>query len=117
MGNSLRSERYAMTFAEVLENHSHLATAGPGTLLFLKSRGMTQSSAHLQICLSRSRNTVYLNVPESSESCLQKNSFGWQRRYHLHSLLYILFLPSSGFISIRGKIPFILLEGCRTSLC
>lgn len=116
MGNSLRFERYTMAFAEVLENHSHLTTAGPGTLLFPKSGEMTQSSVHLQIHLSHSRDTVYLNVPESSENCLQKNSSRWQRRSHLHSSLHVLFLPSSGFILIRGKIPFILLEGCLTSL-
>lgn len=66
MENSLWFEKYILAFAKALENHSHLTMTGSRMMLFLKSGGITKSLVHLQICLSYSRNTVYLIILESS---------------------------------------------------
>lgn len=66
MENSLWFERFILAFAKALENHSHLTIIRSRMTLLLKSGGIPKSSARSQICLPHSRNTVYLNVPESS---------------------------------------------------
>lgn len=118
MENSLWFGSYILAFAKALENHSHLTITGSRMMLFLKSGGIAKSSVHLQMCLSHSRNTVYLNV--WSPVKLHSEKLHWWNAGNvvpidIHSYNFY-FLPWSSFILIRSKIPFISLEDCFTSL-
>lgn len=118
MENSLWFGSYILAFAKALENHSHLTITGSRMMLFLKSGGIAKSSVHLQMCLSHSRNTVYLNV--WSPVKLHTEKLHWRNAGNvvpidIHSYNFY-FLPWSSFILIRSKIPFISLEDCFTSL-